>query len=129
MTQPASRISPTANCGSTSTLSRGRYSKNGRGTLLVLTVMSGGSSVGTSVAVAPSPRVTLEALRVLYSTCFQLYPHFHMPVPRWAIVSRPHLVWVLKLQSRMMYENRIVFASVMTCEVPGIGRRIIGGSS
>ena len=45
------------------------------------------------------------------------------------MVSSPHLVWVLKLHSRMMYENSTVFASVMTCEVPGNGRRIIGGSS
>src|SRR5271166_1646811 len=116
-------MSLTFNCGSTRTLSIGRHSNVGTGTVAYLTSMFGGSSVGMiwveGASDVPPSRLTVVALRVLLQISFQSYPHFQMPVPRWAICSSPHLVCVLKSQSLRMKDIRLVFASVTSCGVPG----------
>src|SRR5208337_293659 len=53
-THAARRMSATHNCGSTSTLSIGRHWKNGIGTVMISSVMSGGTSDGIRI-VASAP--------------------------------------------------------------------------
>src|ERR1019366_7146268 len=111
----ASRISLTSNFGSTRTLSSGRCSKNGIGTTLVVVVIVGGLSSGNEIVVealsGPILIFTTAAVRLDVTISFQSYPHFQIPVPRWAIVSSPHFVSVLNLHISRMYEYNAVLAS------------------